>query len=63
IMPGKTGKVKVIYNAAAVAPFTKDVYVKIAGIQQEMIMHITGEVLSADAYEQYVKAKDSKPNN
>lgn len=65
IMPGATGKVKVIYNAAAVAPFTKDVYVKIAGIQQEMIMHITGEVLSADAYEQYVKtkAKDSKPNN
>ena len=46
IMPGGIGKVKVQYNAAAVAPFTKDVYVKLAGIDQQLILHIKGEVVS-----------------
>ena len=61
IMPGTVGKVKVVYNAAAVAPFTKDVYIKLAGIDAQKIVHITGEVLSAEAFEAYKKEK--KPGN
>ena len=51
IMPGKTDKLKVVYNAAAVGPINKDVYIKLAGIDEQKIVHITGEVLSAEAYE------------
>lgn len=61
IMPGTVGKVKVVYNAAAVAPFTKDVFIKLAGIDAQKIVHITGEVLTAEAYEAYKKEK--KPND
>jgi hypothetical protein len=55
IKPGGSAKLKVQYNAAAVAPFTKDVYVKFAGIDQTKTVQITGEVLSAEAYESYKK--------
>jgi len=55
ILPGASAKLKVQYNAAAVAPFTKDVYVKFAGIDQTKTVKITGEVLSAEAYETYKK--------
>ncbi len=55
IMPGGSAKLKVQYNAAAVAPFTKDVYVKFAGIEQTKTVQITGEVLSAEAYEAHKK--------
>lgn len=57
ILPGATGKVKVVYNAAAVSPFTKDVYIKLAGIDAQKIVHITGEVLTLEAYEAYKKEK------
>jgi Protein of unknown function (DUF1573) len=57
ILPNAIGKVKVVYNAAAVAPFTKDVFIKLAGIDAQKIVHITGEVLSAEAYEAYKKEK------
>lgn len=60
IAPGATGKLKVQYSAAAVSPFTKDVYIKFAGIDQEKTVHITGEVLSAEAYDAYVKDKGNK---
>ena len=60
IMPGGVAKLKVEYNAAAVAPFTKDVYIKFAGIEQTKTLQITGEVLSAEAYEIYVKEKGAK---
>lgn len=61
IMPGKTDKVKVVYNAAALGPINKDVYLKIAGIDQQKVLHITGEVLSVEAYDALPKAKaDSK---
>lgn len=46
ILPGEIGKVKVQYNAAAAAPFTKDVYVKLAGIDQQLVLHIKGEVVA-----------------
>ncbi len=46
IDPGNTVKLKVQYNAAAVAPFTKDVYIKLAGVDQPKTVHITGEVMT-----------------
>ena len=45
IMPGKKDKIKVEYNAAAMGPFTKDLTVKFAGINQPKIVSITGEVV------------------
>lgn len=56
IMPGKTAKVKVVYNAAALSPFTKDVFIKLAGIEQPKNIKISGEVLEAKAYDAYVAA-------
>ena len=72
IMPGATAMLKVQYNAAAATPFTKDVYVQFTGIAQPKTVQITGEVLTAEAYEVWVKEnkgkeKDktskTKPNN
>lgn len=60
IMPGKTAMLKVQYNAAAVSPFTKDVYVQFAGIAQPKTVQITGEVLSPEAYETWVKENKGK---
>jgi len=48
INPGATGKIKVQFNAAAVAPFTKDIYIKLAGIDQPKTVQITGEVVAND---------------
>ncbi len=55
IMPGETGKIKVEYNAAAVAPFSKDVTIKLAGIDATKVVHIKGEVLTTEAYDSYIK--------
>lgn len=60
IMPGETAKLKVAYNAAAVAPFHKDVFVKIAGIEQPKTVQISGEVLTAEAYDALPKEKSDK---
>ena len=49
IMPGGVAKLKVEYN-----------YIKFAGIEQTKTLQITGEVLSAEAYEIYVKEKGAK---
>lgn len=48
INPGATAKIKVQFNAAAVAPFTKDIYIKFAGVDQPKTVQITGEVVAAD---------------
>ena len=61
ILPGKTVKLKVQYNAAAVAPINKDVSIKLAGIDQPKVVHITGEVLSVEAYDTYVKENGTAP--
>jgi hypothetical protein len=45
IAPGKSDKLKVVYNAASVGPINKDVYIKLAGIEQTKVIHITGEVI------------------
>jgi hypothetical protein len=49
IAPGTTSKLKVQYNAAGVGAFTKDVHIKLAGVTQEKIVKITGEVVAAEA--------------
>jgi len=46
IMPGKTGTITATYNAAAVAPFTKHLNVKFAGISEMKSITIKGTVLS-----------------
>jgi hypothetical protein len=57
IMPGKTAKLKVQYNAAAMNSFEKDVFIKLAGIEQPKVVKIKGEVLDEKAYDAYVKQK------
>jgi hypothetical protein len=57
IQPGATVKLKVDYNAAAVGPINKDVFIKLAGIDQAKSVKITGEVLTPEAYEVYLKEK------
>jgi hypothetical protein len=47
IGPGETGKIKVQFNAAAAAPFNKDVYIKFAGVDQQKIVRISGEVVAS----------------
>lgn len=61
ILPGKTARLKVQYNAAAVAPINKDVFIKIAGVEQPKSVHISGEVLSVEAYDAYMKEKGETP--
>jgi hypothetical protein len=64
IMPGKSASLKVQYNAAAAGPFTKDVYIKIAGIEQPRTVQITGEVLTQEAFDALKKNKpETKENN
>lgn len=46
IMPGETAKMKVVFNAAAMGPISKDVFIKLAGIDQQKTLHITGEVVA-----------------
>lgn len=60
IAPGASAQIKVGYNAAAVAPFTKDITIKLAGAQDVKVVHITGEVLSTDAYAAYQKTDEYK---
>lgn len=60
IAPNATTKLKVVYNAAAVAPFDKEVYVKFAGVQEPKVLRITGQVLNADAWKAYVLTDEYK---
>ena len=60
ILPGKTAKIKVGYNAANLNHFDKQVFVKFAGVDEEKVLAITGDVLEADAYEAYVKEEAAK---
>ena len=60
IPPKGTAKIKVGYNAQAVAPFTKDINIKLAGVEQMKPIKISGEVLSEDAWNTYVKTDEYK---
>jgi len=57
---GKVSQVKVGYNAAAMGPFTKEVYIKLAGVNETKIVRITGEVVDEAAYNAYVKSDEYK---
>lgn len=63
IMPGKSAMLKVAYNAAAATAFTKDVYVQFAGITQPKTVQITGEVLTQEAYDVWVKENKTNDKN
>jgi len=47
IAKGKTGVIKVTYNAANMGTFTKKVTVKFANVEQPVILTIEGEVIEA----------------
>jgi hypothetical protein len=64
IMPGETGKIKVQYSGAGSGVITKDVYIKLAGIEQQKIVHITADVVApeqAPAETVPVPAKPASP--
>lgn len=46
IESGKTAKIKVQYNAAAIGHFDKDVTIKLAGIQEPKMLKIVGDVVA-----------------
>ena len=58
IMPGKNGKITATYDAMSVAPFTKHLNVKFAGIDEFKTITIKGTVLSKEDFE---KSKKSTP--
>ncbi|HLZ88358.1 MAG TPA: DUF1573 domain-containing protein [Puia sp.] len=57
IQKGKDDKIAAGFNAQAVGPFNKSITIKVAGIDMPLQLHITGEVLTADAYAKYEAAK------
>lgn len=60
IAKGKSNFIKAGFNAAAAGPFDKTVYVKVQGIEIPLELHITGEVLNAEAYAKYSAGKKNK---
>ena len=60
ILPGKSAKVKVQYNAANGGQFDKTVFVKFAGVDEEKALGITGEVLPAEAFDAWTKSEEAK---
>lgn len=46
IAPGKSGSITATYNAAAVGNFNKSVYVKFAGIPEQISLNIIGTVFT-----------------
>ncbi len=53
VLKGKEDKIGAGFNAAAPGPFNKQITVKLAGIDLPIVLKITGEVLSADAFAKY----------
>jgi hypothetical protein len=61
IEPGATAKMKVQYNAAALGAIHKEVSVKLSGTDQMKVLVLSGEVLTPEAYELYIKEKVNTP--
>ena len=57
IAPGKTGTIKATYDAAATGQFDKTLTVKFAGVDDVKFVKLTGEVLTAVAFD---ALKDNK---
>lgn len=60
IAPNATSRIKVGYNATAMGVFNKDVFIKLAGVQDTKVLKITGEVLDAAAYDAFVKQNSNQ---
>ena len=61
ILPGKSDKITAGFNAGAAGPFTKPITIKVAGTEETKIITIKGEVLTAEAYDEYIKTKGETP--
>ncbi len=46
ILPGKSGKIKVVYTPASPSPINKDVEIYLAGYQEPKIVYFTGEAVA-----------------
>lgn len=46
IMPGKTGKIKVVYTPTSASPINKDVEIYLAGYDEPKIVYFTGEAIA-----------------
>jgi hypothetical protein len=55
IAPNATVKLKVGFNAAALNHFDKDVFIKVAGVNEPKVVKISGDVLDEAAYTTYEK--------
>jgi Protein of unknown function (DUF1573) len=60
VQAGKQDVIKAGFNAAAAGPFNKTIYIKVASVQLPLQLHITGEVLTPDAYTKYEAIKGTK---
>jgi hypothetical protein len=60
VQKGKDDVIKAGFNAAVAGPFNKSITIKVAGVQMPLQLHITGEVLTPDAYAKYEAAKGGK---
>lgn len=59
IAPGKTGSISVTYNAAALGHIDKTLTVKFAGADDAKFVKLTGEVLTATAFDALKTNKES----
>lgn len=57
ISKGKAEKITAGFNAQAVGPFNKSIYVKVAGAETPVEIKITGEVLTEEDYAKFEKSK------
>ena len=60
IPSGGSTQLKVGYNAATIGRFDKEVYVKLAGVQEPKKVLITGEVVEGSAYDAWTKTDEYK---
>ena len=60
IAPGASAKIKVGYNAAAMGRFEKDVNIKLAGVNDAMVIRISGEVVDEAAFTTYSQTPEYK---
>jgi len=61
ILAGASNKITAGFNAGAPGPFTKPITIKVAGTDETKVINITGEVLAAEAYEEYLKTVVAPP--
>lgn len=60
VAKGKSDKITAGFNAGTPGPFNKTISVKVAGIDGQIVLTITGEVLNAEDYAKYEKSKGTK---